>query len=237
MLALIKRELYEKKTSLIIMLQCLFMVSAPFLLMLDENADGAISILALLFLPVSYMLLGFGQSTFYEDERKVSAYFWCSTPRGMKGVVAAKYGAVLLSGLLVTTYAVIVDQLVCVIEKESNHIAVIAIALLVIQLFMRSIEMPFVFFLGSRYGNYVKTCILGVVILIIIGYFLFGNVPESFSFESILDYLNRIFGDGKWEKKRNMIIGGAAVIVAVMYYLSYRIACKGYWRGVEEYEN
>lgn len=236
--ALIKREILEKKVIMLSILGVIASASAPFLFMNEGGNDGGLFfIFGILFLPMAYLLAGFLQGALLEDERKVSAYFWCSTPKGMEGVLAAKYWIVFLFSLSVTAYVVIVDKIVSVVGKGSSKLAVIAISLMVIQLFLRSLEMPFIFAFGSKYGNYVKVIVLGTMVLLALAYFLFGKLPEDFSFEHILDFMMKFINSENFAKKARYLLGFLVGLVFVMFYLSYRISCKVYWRGVEEYEN
>lgn len=236
--ALIKREMLEKKVIMSAASGVFALAVAPFIVLNESSGDGMIlSILGLLFLPMAYLLSGSLQSSLLEDERKVSAYFWCSTPKGMEGVVAAKYWIVFLFSFCVTALVVVIEKTTAAFGKGSSKLAVIAIILMIIQLFLRSLEMPFVFAFGSKYGNYVKMIVLGMMVLLALAYFLFGRLPDDFSFEHILDFIMKLIYTEGVVKKAKYVIGLLLGLVVLLFYLSYRISCKVYWRGVEEYEN
>lgn len=237
MLGLLKRECYEKKNTLLaMMLGELLMVSLPVIMMLTEKNSQDLGMLLLLFYPMAYLLLDFLQTSLVEDERKVAAYFWCSTPKGRDGVVGAKYLIVLFTSVVLTGYIIVLDLIRMAMGNENTGAYKIALLLMFLQLFLRSLEMPFIFTLGSKYGNYAKMFSISVVCIVVLGYMLFGPLPEGFSADFIWDALRNIFFGGDLSDKIKLLMGVLASAVCLLYYISYRISCKGYWHGVEEYE-
>ncbi len=232
MIGLIKREILEKKSVLTILLGVLLFASAP---LLTSYADaGASSVMSVLFLPMGYLLLGYMQGALLEDERQISAYFWSTTPRGKNGVIAAKYLMIVLTSLLITVYAIATGVLMNRKNEGGSMIIVLAMSLMFLQILFRSIEMPFIFTFGAKNGNYVKMCLLGIVMLLILGYFLFGKLPDRFSMEKMIDWLKKLVENDFFRSKLRL---GAilAAGMAVLLYVSYLISRRGYWKGVEEY--
>ncbi len=232
MIGLIKREILEKKSVLMILLGVLFFASAP---ILTSFADaGASSVMSVLFLPFGYLLLGYMQSAMLEDERQISAYFWSTTPKGKNGVIAAKYLMIVMTSLLITVYVIATGALLDKRNEGGSLIIVLAMSLMSLQILFRSIEMPFIFTFGSKNGNYVKMCLIGIVMLLILGYLLFGKLPDSLSLEKMIDWLKKLVENEFFRSKIRLgaiLAAGMAVVLTVSYLISKR----GYWKGVEEY--
>lgn len=94
--------------------------------------------------------------------------------------------------------------------------------------------MPFIFTFGSKNGNYVKMCLIGIVMLLILGYLLFGKLPDSLSLEKMIDWLKKLVENEFFRSKLRLgaiLAAGMAVVLTVSYLISKR----GYWKGVEEY--
>lgn len=237
MLSLIRREILEKKSVFGTLLGVLFLASAPFLILLNEETRDAQNVMALLFLPLAYLLMAFLQNAMLEDERKVCSYFWSTTPLGKDGIVAAKYWVVFLLSLFLTLYVIVLDAIFGLVLDGSMGVAEIAAALFFLQLFLRSIEMPFIFTLGSKYGGYVKTCVLGGILFLVLVYALFGPLPKGLSMDNIMEFLLGILNGQNGSMVLRIVIGVAPHLAVAAYYISYRLSCRGYRRGVEAYES
>jgi hypothetical protein len=75
--------------------------------------------------------------------------------------------------------------------------------------------------------------LLGAAFLVIV-YLLFGPLPDS---DKIFETIGNWFLSGdKWS---GLLLGAVAIlpyIVFALYYISYRISCGLYQRGVETYD-
>lgn len=202
-----------------------------------EEGDGMVyQILSLLFYPAMYLMLGFLQPAIFEpDEKKASAYLYCSTPVGVKGVIAAKYWLTFLLYLLPTIWIGFISLL----EKQLYHRAatgvVVALSLMFFGLFMKALEQPFMFRFGSKNGGYIKTAMMMLLTLAAMTYLLFGPVPSSWSGDNILDWILERINEG-FTLKVKIVCTGIAGSILLLYYLSYRISCRVFWQGVDEYE-
>lgn len=234
MLGLMRKEIYEKRVFLLeMMIGVLFLATAPFLIAYGEAGEGLSRLFAFLFLPFAYMMLDFTDNNILADETKTAAYFWGSTPKGKNGVVGAKYLMILMM-CVVTVLYIFVETL---LFDDVKMIMQLTQALTIFHMFLKSIELPFVFIFGAKHGMYIKTFVVTIVIFLALGYGLFGYIPESLSMESILDWINHLLLDENISKKISMVEAVAAGLVSVLYFVSYKISCRGYWHGVEEYES
>lgn len=233
MLGLIKKEIYEKSGFLFsMMIGILAIATAPFIVTQMEGGAGFAGTFSMMFLPFAYLLLDFMDNIFVADETKTAAYFWGSTPNGKEGVIGAKYLIILMACLIITLY-IYVEAL---IFDEVTKIMGVTLAVAVIHLFFKSIELPFVFIFGAKHGMYIKTFFVIVILFMLLGYGLFGYIPENLSFESFLDWINNALLDGSFINKLKVIGVIAGGVTIALYFISYKISCMGYWHGVEEYE-
>jgi hypothetical protein len=96
------------------------------------------------------------------------------------------------------------------------------------------VETPFLVRYGSKSGKQVKLLVLFGVVFLIIVYLLFGPLPDS---NTIFDTIVNWFSSN--DKLSGVLLGIAAILpymILALYYISYRISCQLYQRGVETYE-
>jgi uncharacterized membrane protein YciS (DUF1049 family) len=110
----------------------------------------------------------------------------------------------------------------------------IRLFLFFLQLFLRAVETPFLVRYGSKSGKQVKLLVLLGAVFLVIVYLLFGPLPDSDTvFETIVNWFS---GENKLS---GMLLGAAAILpymIVALYYVSYRISCRLYQRGVEAYD-
>ncbi|MDD6101969.1 MAG: ABC-2 transporter permease [Clostridiales bacterium] len=204
---------------------------------LSHGGDNTEStIIQFLFIPVIYLIVGAIQGMIYgTDERKVSAYMFSSTPNGIKRIVAAKYLIISMMTLYVTLCAVMINGYYKLSDNSTGSGIRLAFICMLVQLFLRATELPFIIRFGSKYGSVIKSAILTILVLFCLWYSLFIEIPEFFSDGRFLDYAMKIL-DGDISRKVKITYCCAGLCVAAFYYLSYRISCLLFLRGVEEYE-
>ena len=193
----------------------------------------------LAFSAVVFFLTGAMQSVFFEsDERKKWAYFVASTPECVEGILWRKYTAVFMLTGICLIYCFVVDAVFCIFAEESSVIS-IAVMMVYAQIFLRAIEIPFWVRFGTKRGSMVKAAIMLVIIFAIILYALFGDLSVFSSSESLIDkimgFVNK-FLEGDMPDWIILITGIFPFAAAALYYLSYKISCKLYLKGVEEFD-
>ncbi|MCI7767915.1 MAG: ABC-2 transporter permease [Oscillospiraceae bacterium] len=187
------------------------------------------------------LIMGFGYMLTWEimkyDETKAWAGFIISTPQAARGQVASKYYFCLISMLAAFFISYIYNVVVNALTKLSFSGILFESTLFFITLLILAVEIPFSIRFGSVNGNKYRAMILELIIFAGMIYFLFGDLS--------------IFGDP--EKLMNTIICIAEgndlpdvflIVLAVfpyfsvtMFYLSYRLSCRAYTKGIESFEH
>jgi hypothetical protein len=196
-------------------------------------ADGNMIDAFLWMLPSLFTLAGLGLPSLWlkgiiaQDEKNKIRAFTKSLPLGKNAYIASKY-----IFLAVAVYAAMSMELIwCEIyfsRSGDNSFTDLVKALqsfLIIfssaSLFFAGIELPFFISLGSKKATGIKSAILELLFLFVIGWFFFGNLDV---FEK-MDLFNYIEWTKTHEFEINMMIVLCPVISTVLYFLSYKLSC------------
>lgn len=169
------------------------------------------------------------------DERKKWAYFISSTENGVKNEVGSKYILAFLFSMATAFICIFFNLLTADINGNSVSIADFVIILFFFQLLMRAFSYPFLFAFGSKVGNVVRLVTLLTIIFVVSIYLLFGDM-SGFDLDKFYDKLISLLTDLSQSWKLLWIEAIGMGIVPILYILSYKISCKVYLRGVENYE-
>ena len=205
----------------------------------EEYFNAYMMMIKLAFSMAIFFLTGAMQSVLFEsDERKKWAYFVASTPECVEGVLWRKYTAVFMLTGICLIYCFVVDAVFCIFAEESSVISIAAMAVYA-QIFLRAIEIPFWVRFGTKRGSMVKAAFVLVIIFAVILYALFGDLSIFGSSESLMDKIMgfvKKFLEGDVSDWITLITGIFPIAAAALYYLSYKISCKLYLKGVEEFD-
>jgi hypothetical protein len=247
MIGLIYKDLCIMKKSLIFNAGILLALSVLFFLpwkwilpKLGIALENEIYVAVFLVLPLfvwffAALLIGSVQEIlFLHDENKCYSAFISSTPMMGDGQVLSKYYEMALLSSVLLVWGAVCDQLICLVNGLSGSTLGLRMCFFFIQLFLRAVETPFLVRYGSKAGKQVKLLVLMGVAFLVVVYLLFGPLPDSGTlFETI----------GRWflseEKMSGLMLGAAAILpyaVLALYYVSYRISCRLYQKGVETYD-
>ncbi len=102
-----------------------------------------------------------------------------------------------------------------------NMTELMCIPLTSLILLIASIELPLFILLGKEKGNFIKTAILLIVVLIILGFILFGDLSLFTGEDTLLLRIMRWYMDHQLEATAVSYV--SPVIAIIIYYLSYRI--------------
>lgn len=176
------------------------------------------------------------QSIFTPDERKKWADFISSTPLAAKGQVRSKYYFSLLISLTTFIYCFLAFSINAVVQGKDCGVFLIAYLMLTAQLFIRSVEMPFLVRFGSKYGNNIRLSIGCIFMFFVFAYYLFGDLSIFGSFEDFMEWFSNLV-NGKYFTWIMAVISVTVPIATVaIYFLSYKISCKLYLQGTENYD-
>ena len=205
----------------------------------EEYFNAYMMTIKLAFSAAIFFMTGAIHSVIFEsDERKKWVYFAACTPECVEGVLWRKYTVVFMLTGICVIYCFVVDAVFCIFAEESSVISIVMM-IVYVQIFLRAIEIPFWVRFGTKRGSMVKAAIMLAIIFAIILYALFGDLSVFSSSESLIDkimgFVNK-FLEGDMPDGIILITGVFPFAAAALYYLSYRISCKLYLKGVEEFD-
>jgi hypothetical protein len=187
-----------------------------------------------LWISVAQVIASVQENLFSYDENKCYSAFISATPLTGAGQVLSKYYEMLLLSSVLLVWGEVCDRALCVVNGMSGETLEIRLFLFFLQLFLRAVETPFLVCYGSKSGKQVKLLVLLGVVFLVIVYLLFGPLPDSDTvFGTIVNWFS------SENKLSGMLLGAAAILpymVVALYYISYRISCRLYQRGVEAYD-
>ncbi|MCH5347936.1 MAG: ABC-2 transporter permease [Oscillospiraceae bacterium] len=244
---LLYKEFHQNRFILLILsgISLVFLM-LPIMAVMEEFGDtdeGSFSaymmIIKLTFSIVIFFMGSAAQSNFFQsDEIKKWAYFITSTPKSTAEMLWTKYTAVFMVTGISFIYCFIVDCIFCIFAEESM-VASLIVQILYIQLFLRAIEIPFWVRFGTKRGSMVKAAFALVLIFAVILYLLFGDLSVFSSTEGLMDKIYGVLYDyieGNIPDWMFLVQGIFPFAAAALYYFSYKISCKLYLKGVEEFD-
>ena len=208
----------------------LFGIIVPF----QENYDPTNLSFIGVMLPTMIFIGGgeaFSSTIFRRDESKRWAYYISSSPFGAKGQVDSKYLFLIAMTFVFSLVCLIYDSIMVTVHKDYVSVAGMIYVLSVMQLFLRALDTPFILRWGYEKGVMVKTCILLALILVVIVYLLFGDLSIFDSFGDIWGDLAETLSDPTAFMTK--LLGIMGLVSIVSFYISYKISCKIYPKGVE----
>ena len=204
-----------------------------------EASDSMILLFKAAFTVAVFFLTGAVQQIFFQsDEQKKWAYFISATPKSVEGMLWTKYTAVFMVSGICFIYCFVADCALCIFAEDSM-IAPIIDQLIYIQLFLRAIEIPFWVRFGTKRGSMVKAAFALAIIFAAIIYLLFGDLSIFNSEKSFADMVYEMLSDfteGNVPDWVFLVQGIFPFAAAALYYFSYKISCKLYLKGVEEFD-
>ena len=168
------------------------------------------------------------------DDRKLWGYWITATPDGYRGFLRVKYEMIFAMIVLFLFTLQSVDRGYCAVaadmgNTEAAEISGIAVPLCFVQILLRAIDIPFVYRFGSKKGSFVKLICL-IVLTIILLALLFLNTERL---DTMIDACRKVFS----VQNSSLILSAGLAVCLVLYYLSYRITCGLYLKGVEQYDH
>lgn len=241
MSGLIYKEVVTNKRNLLLM--TLITLFLPILMLLpalsdnaDEGSSGMImSLMSIMVYIIIFLVVGTMQAQMFEnDESKRWADYIVSTPKLARGQVESKYIFTLMVTIGAMILGIIGSDTANVISGSSDMSMMIYL-LVIIQVFLRAVEIPFIIRWGSKVGTVLKSIMFLVLLLAGIGYLLFGDLSfwndMDKIYEKMIGFLNGDYPDAFF-----VFLGVAPYITGILYYVSYRISVRLYLKGVENYD-
>lgn len=200
----------------------------------NEEAQFIMGVLSIFVFFMMFPILGMMTASIFEtDEIKKWAYFVASSPVTKVGHIQAKYLFTLLLYITLFMWCYFLTAVSAVFGGSAN--LMIAFEMLWIMLLTNAIEFPFIVRFGSKFGGYVKTAITTALALAAFEFFLFGNISAFSDPEKILALFERLSDAAAMSDISLIVLAAFPFVSAGLYFLSYKISCKLYLKGAEEY--
>ena len=163
------------------------------------------------------------------DDRKLWGYWITSTADGYKGFLRVKYEMIFAMIVLFLFTLQCVDRGYCAVAadvgtRDVGEISGIAVLLCFVQILLRAIDIPFVYRFGSKKGSFVKLTYLIMLTIFLLALFILNKDR----FDSIIEV---------FKTNSSLMLSVSLVLCLALYYLSYRITCRLYLKGVEQYDH
>lgn len=174
---------------------------------------------------------------FKGDDKKLWGYFTASTSAGIKGFLYTKYVLLFaMNGIyLAASYFMSISVATVryfVIGDEAISTMNIHISVFFILLFLSAVDIPFIVRFGTKKGNIIK--LSGVIIFVILLILAISFVPPE-TLDSIFVFFEKLI-KGNSEGWIQLIPAVAPFLSLGAYYLSYRISCRQFMKGVNAYD-
>lgn len=174
----------------------------------------------------------FDSGLFANDEKRVATCFAISTPKGAKSQVQSKYYTLLIVNLAVLFFCFVTDVICCVImDSVLYSCASFLIIFFSFSIILTVFGVPFIIRFGSNNGGNVKISTVGVLILLIGIYILFGDIAFFMADDPVAELMKLLTAENVM-----LVLSFIPYAAIILYYISYRISLALYRKGAENYD-
>lgn len=236
MWGLVLKDFYNNRKHILLYFLIALAPALFFAIRLSEDAKEDIVVKGLFIigqmLIIAFIFVGLGGIThtlMKTDEHTEWMNFIVATPCSRRTQVLEKYIVNLIMLLAAAGYTLGLIAL----SNSINGVAAsktVVFVIFIFFVFQSSIDLPMDFVAGTKYGNYVKIALTYFLIAGFILYGLYGELPDSLSFDSIMDFLMKLFNNGSGGSLLYRARYGAMGITA-MYIVSFLVTVKLYNPG------
>ena len=168
------------------------------------------------------------------DDRKAWSVFIASSPELAEGFLRIKYEMLFAMSVVMMSACLFFEQLLGsivfdVTGKELTDISGVYMTLVFLQLLLRAIDLPFIIRFGDKRGGMIK--IITIVLLFIALIVVIMINPRDIVVK-LANWIESGF-DGDIVP---FVIGIFPFAAIGAYFLSYRISCRIYMKGAEQYD-
>ena len=180
-----------------------------------------------------FLLIGYLESgLFAPDEKQTARNFLIATPTGAAGHIESKYWFLLLIDLGVLICCFLTDTVVFALTGDENTMTVVLVVLLFsLSLVMDALSLPFIIYFGTNYGLSAKASALGLILLLILLYALFGDISYFLS-NDFMTALDKLFEDGNVL----LMLGLLPYAAVLLYGVSCKLSVVLFRKGAENYD-
>lgn len=233
MLGLLYKEIILNKKYILSIAASNLMMSLTFFIMIIKGSDKipkefVIIFTSLIFLIMFMIMTMLAGNFFQTDESKKWAFFISSTPLTKKGQIKSKYLLTLILYAILYIWCSILSSL---FDISGGGFKFYILCLMIV---LAAIEYPFFVRFGSKIGANLKIAVVALICVLCIEYGLFGDMSI---FENFGIKVFEFFSDADNVSDFKFILKIVSpCLAAVFYFLSYKISCRLYLKGAENYE-
>ena len=111
---------------------------------------------------------------------------------------------------------------------DTADISGLAIPLVFVQILLRAVDIPFTYRFGSKTGSIIKMiCMVAIAILLSVTLIFLMD-----DWDSAAALAEKLFTG----YSSSLLLAGLFAAISAVYCLSYRITCRLYLKGVEQYD-
>lgn len=220
--------LYRLELIVIAVVQLFMSATALLTGLMGSNPGGNLLLYGCMFL-----LIGFFESgLFAPDEKQSARSFLIATPTGAAGHIQSKYYFILIIHLAVLICCFLTDAVAFALTGNENTMTGVMLVLLFsMSLVMDALSLPFIIYFGTNYGLNVKASALGIILLLVLLYALFGDISYFLS-SDFMTAVEKLFEDGNVL----LMLGLFPYAAGLLYWLSCKLSVVLFRKGAENYD-
>ena len=183
-----------------------------------------------------------------KDTKKEWSYYSITIPGAEDEVIAAKYTVVFIVYFLSYALCTVIDIFAGILFNERVDSSTVVLAVILFNILLNAIEMPLCYRFGVDKGSHIRVAITLILALVVVIYLLFGNLEWAMGQDGIfwvikdamdkdLNIMNVAYYQASKSLKKlalyEVIIASLLPhVVVIIYFISYRISCRVYKKGV-----
>lgn len=185
-----------------------------------------------------FVVSGLMSEVFKGDDKKLWAYFIVSTPQGVKGFIYRKYVIMLLLSIIYMASGTFAETMLATVtyfgtgeEITFNLLTMYAAGVFMLML-IGAFDIPFTVRFGSKKGSLIKMISMLLLCGIIVGVFCILPEPAR---EAIINAFDSLF-NGNGNNTLMLILSLSPYVAFAAFLFSYKVSCKVFMKGVNEYD-
>lgn len=210
----------------------------------DTKIDGLFetatdSIIRILMWAVGiFVASGLMSEVFRGDDKKLWAYFIVSTPQGVKGFLYRKYVMTLMLNLIYMVSWILADSLLATLnyfvtgEELMANMQMLYLVGVYLLLSVSALDIPFMVRYGSKKGSIIK--MISMLSLCTAGVAVFSILPRDVQ-DKLMEIATSVI-DGEANEVLLLTLSLLPYLVFAAFLFSYRVACRVFMKGVNEYD-
>ncbi len=211
---------------MILLLSAAFFV--PYSVKFMDMASIMLPIFKLLCILCAYLCLGAIQQSFLNaDEQTGYRHFMCTTPLRLEGIVKCRFLQNLGSTAVLSAWLLFASYIQKTLTGQNCGENYVIYGLFLVHLLILSLDVPFYFRFGLKYGKYYKMGLFFLLIMFLLWFILYGDLGKEASLYALVEWslsfnlakIAAIFA------RFSPLVRVVPFGILLLYYASYRLSC------------